>query len=330
MHKKKMGLTILGFIIILALSGCFSHRFEVQHNPDGSGKLTVETIFTEDYLGLFDEAQTMEDAQDDILADSMFTSENLPDDPNIGSVEESDYIDETTGSLHHSLEIEIIDILTPVYFEEGDDLSNVFQVEAQDDGTFLFTANLESMTEMVDEDEDEDFMMDPEMFRFMLQGSTITWELHVAEFIEGDPLAVFDPANNTVNWEIPMYDVLFAEEPLELFAIYRMDTVETVEPIEPAEPVEPDPAEPVEPDPDEPVEPEPEEVLMPPPGTDPEDTDTRPPVDTEFEPPGDGLFGLPRWVTIVAVTILCLGGIFVVIAGVVIFLVVRKRKKNQA
>ena len=313
MHKKTIVFTILGIIFILALSGCFSHRFEVQHNPDGSGKLTIETIFTEEYLGLFDEAQSMEEAQNDILADSMFSSENLQDDPNIGSVEESDYIDETTGALHHSLEIEIIDILTPVYFEEGDDLSNIFLVEAYGDGTFLFTANLESMSEFTDVDEDEDIMMDPEMFRFMLQGSTIIYELHVSEFIEGDPLAVYDPASSTVNWEIPMYDVLFSEEPLELFAIYRVDIAETVEPTEPVEPVEP----------------EPEEVLMPPTDTDTEDTDTRPPVDNEFEQPADGLFGLPNWVPLVLVAVLCLGGILVVIAAVVIILIVRKRKQNQ-
>ncbi len=264
----------------------------------------------------------MEEAQDDILADSAFSSENLPDDPNIRSVEESDYIDPTTGSLHHSLELEIIDILTPVYFEDEDDLSNIFAVEDNGDGTFLFTANLESLAEEIEEDEDEDFMMDPEMFRFMLQGSTVVYELHVAEFIEGDPQAVYDPGNNTVNWEIPMYDMLFAEEPLKLFAIYRVDTAETVEPTQPAEPIEPT-------EPDEPVEPEPEEVIIPPAETDTEETDIRPPVDIEFEQPDEGLFGLPNWVPLVLVVVLCLGGIFVVIAAVVIILILRKRKQNQ-
>lgn len=318
MHKKSILYTILGIVFILALSGCFSHRFEVQHNPDGSGLLIVETIFTQDYLGLFDDVQTMDEAQDDILADSIFTRENLPDDPNIGSVQESDYIDETTGSLHHSIEIEILDILTPVYFEDEEDLSNIFLVEAYDDGTFLFTANLESLAEQIDEDEEEDLMMDPEMFRFMLQGSTVVYELHVAEFIEGDPLAVYDPASNTVTWEVPMYDVLFGEEPLELFAIYRVDTTAPAEPAEPTEPAEP-----------EPVEPEPEEEIMPPPDPDTEDTEPRPPVDTEFEEPTAGLFGLPNWVPLVLLAVLCLGGILVVVAVVVIILIARKRKQNQ-
>jgi hypothetical protein len=321
MRKKLFGLTILGIVLILGLSGCFSHRFEVIHNPDGSGKLTIETIFTEEYLDIFDEGVTMEEAQEDILAESMFTRENLPDDTNIRSVEEKDFIDPTTGALHHSLEIEIIDILTPVFFEEGDDLSNIFMVQDNGDGTFLFTANLESMSEFADEDEDEDFMMDPEMFRFMLQGSTITWQLHVEEFIEGDTQAVYDVANNTVNWELPMYDVLFAEEPLEIFAIYRVDSAEAVEP-EPQEVLMPTP-DPDTPDPEIP-DPDTPELVIP----DPAETDIRPPVDFEVDQPSDGFFGLPNWVPIVLVAVLCLGGIFVVIAAVIIILVVRKGKQK--
>lgn len=325
MHKKSIVFTILGIVFVLALSGCFSHRFEVQHNPDGSGQFTIETIFTEDYLGLFDETQTMDEARDEILEDFLFTADNLVDDPNIGSVEESDFIDETTGSLHHSLEIEVLDILIPVYFEDEDDLTYLFEVQDNGDGTFMFIPNLESMSEMVDEEEDDDLVMDPEMFRFMLQGSTITWELLVAEFIEGDPQAVYDPGSNTVNWEIPMYDVLFPEETLELYAIYRVDTAETVEPTEtpePVEPDEPDPTEPVEPDPVEPVEPEPEPDIE-----DPDDIED--PIETELEMIEEGLFGLPNWVTLAVVAVLCLGGIMVIIAVVVIIVIVRKRKQNQ-
>lgn len=327
MHKNKIVFTLLGILFIFVLSGCFSYRFEVQHNPDGSGLLTIETVFTEDYLGMFDEALSMEEAREEILADAAFTSDELPDDPNIGSVEETDFIDETTGELHHIIVIEIFDVLTTVYFEEGDDTSNLFEIEDQGDGTFLFTANLESLSEFA-EDEDEDDFMDPEMFRFFLQGSTISWELHVAQFIEGDAQADYDPDTNIVTWEIPMYDALFAEEPMDLFAVYRVDAAEPVEPEEPIEPEEP--AEPVEPEePAEPIEPEPEDEMMPTPDIEPEETDIEPPVETEIEEPENGLFGLPRWALIVAVAVLCLGGILVVAAVVVIIIVARKRKQNQ-
>jgi len=325
MRNKVIGLTILGIVLILGLSGCFSHRFEVMHNPDGSGKLTIETIFTEEYLGIFDEGVTMEEAQDDILADSMFSRENLPDDPNIRSVEEKDFIDPTTGELNHSLEIEIFDILTPIYFDDGDESSSIFQVEDYGDGTYLFTASLESMSEFTDEDEDDDFMMDPEMFKFMLQDSKVTWHLHAADFIEGDPYAIYDVMNGIVIWELPMFDVLFAEEPLEIFAIYRVDTAEAAEP-EPHEVLMPTP------DLDTPDQdiPDPDTPDLDIPDLASPETDIRPPVDFEVDQPSDGLFGLPNWVPIVLVAVLCLGGMFVVIAAVVIFLVVRKQKQNQA
>lgn len=314
MHKKSIRLTILGLVLILTLSGCFSHRFQVQHNPDGSGKLTIETIFTEEYMSIIEDDLFMDDGdEDDIFGESMFTEDDLADSPNILSVTEDSYVDPETNALHHILEIEIANILEPVLFDQEDGEEPLFTIEDQGDGTFLFTVTLEAPSDFIeDEETDDDFMMDQETFRFMLQGSVVAWELQVAEFIESDPQAVYDPANNVVNWEIPMFDVLFGTEAVELYAIYRVDTAEPAEPTEPTEP-----------------EPEPEEVLMPPPDTDTEDTEIRPPVDSEFEQPADGVFGLPNWVPIVLVTVLCLGMLFVIVVVVVIFLVSRKRKKDQ-
>ena len=306
MNKNTIGLTILGIILILALSGCFSHRFEVQHNPDGSGMLIIETIFNEEYIGMIEDDLFMDDADDDIFGESLFTEDDLADSPNIRSVNEDRFVDPETGALHQILEIEIVNILEPVLFDQEDDLDAFFTIVDRGDGTFLFTVTLEAPSDFADEGMDDDFMMDPEMFRFMLQDSTISWQLHAAVFIDGDPQAVFDTFNNTVNWELPMYDVLFAEEPLQIFAIYRVETTEAAEA----------------------AEPEPQEVLMPPPDPDTPDTDIRPPVDFEVDQPSEGFFGLPNWVPIVLVAVLCLGSILVVIAAVVIILVVRKRNQN--
>lgn len=315
MHKKSIGLTILGLVLILTLSGCFSHRFQVQHNPDGSGRLIIETIFTEEYISIIEDDLFMDDGDDDdIFGESMFTEDDLADSPNIRSVTEDSYIDSETGALHQILEIEIVDILEPVLFDQEDGDEPLFTIDDQGDGTFLFAVTLEAPSDFAeDEETDDDFMMDQETFRFMLQGSVVAWELQVAEFVEGDPQAVYDPANNVVNWEIPMFDVLFGTEPVELYAIYRLDSSEVTEP-EPQEVTMPTPAPDAEPDPDT-----------------PDSEDVRPPVavDVEVDQTEDGLFGLPNWVPIVLVTVLCLGILFVIVVVVVIILVSRKRKKNQ-
>jgi hypothetical protein len=69
--------------LLLSLSGCFSYRFEVQHNPDGSGRLTIESILSQDFLNMFSGSPDLEETQDDILAESIFTEDDLRDDPNI-------------------------------------------------------------------------------------------------------------------------------------------------------------------------------------------------------------------------------------------------------
>jgi hypothetical protein len=320
MRKKAIRFTILSFVLLLSLSGCFSYRFEVQHNPDGSGRLTIESILSQDFLNMFSGDTTMEETLDDILNESVFSEDDLRDDPNIRAISEEKFTDPDTGDLHHILKIEIIDILTPLYLEqeEGDD-TLIFQVVDNGDGTFLFTTTLEAQSDFTvgNEEMDEFMPMDPESLSFILQDSTITWQLSVAELIEADPIAEFDPANKIVTWEIPITDVLLAEEDLDIFAIYRTEGSQTV------------------------ISPEPEETPTPTLGPEYKEEATptsipyateaviRPTVDLDFEQPRSGFLGLPNWLPLVLVGALCLGLIVVVIAAVVILVVTRNKKQNS-
>jgi hypothetical protein len=320
MHKKAIRFTILSFILLLSLSGCFSYRFEVQHNPDGSGRLTIESILSQDFLSIFSGSPDLEETHDDILVDSIFTKDDLRDDPNIRAISEEEFTDPDTGDLHHILEIEIIDILTPLYLdqEEGDD-TLIFQVVDNGDGTFLFTATLETPSDFTaGNDEMDEFMpMDPESLSFILQDSTITWQLSVAELIEADPIAEFDPASKIITWEIPISDVLLAEENLDIFAIYRTEGSQTVIESEPEETPTPT------------LGPEYKEEATPSSIPNATESPIRPTVDLDFEGPRSGFLGLPNWVPLVLVGALCLGVVVVVIAAVVIFLVTRNKKKDS-
>ena len=320
MRNKVLWFTILSFVLLLSLSGCFSYRFEVQHNPDGSGRLTIESILSQDFLNMFSGDTTMEETLDDILNESVFTEDDLRNDPNIRAISEEKFTDPDTGDLHHILKIEIIDILTPLYLkqEEGDD-TLIFQVVDNGDGTFLFTATLEAQSDLTvgNEEMDEVMPMDPESLSFILQDSTITWQLSVSELIEADPIAEFDPANKIVTWEIPITDVLLAEENLDIFAIYRTEGSQTV------------------------ISPEPEETPTPTLGPEYKEEATptsvpyatespiRPTVDLDFEGPRSGFLGLPNWVPLVLAGALCLGLFVVVIAAVVILVVTRNKKQNS-
>ena len=319
MRKKSIRFTILSFVLLLSLSGCFSYRFEVQHNPDGSGRLTIESILSQDFLNMFSGDTTMEETNDNILDESIFTEDDLRDNPNIRSISEEEFTDPDTGDLHHILKIEIIDILTPLYLEqeEGDD-TLIFQVVDNGDGTFLFTATLETPSDFTAGNDEigEVMPMDPESLSFILQDSTITWQLSVDELIEADPIAEFDPTNKIVTWEIPITDVLLAEENLDIFAIYRTEGSQTV------------------------ISPEPEETPTPTLGPEYKEEATptsipyatespiRPTVDLDIEGPRSGFLGLPNWIPLVLAGVLCLGLIVVVIAAVVILVVTRNKKQN--
>jgi hypothetical protein len=140
--------------------------------------------------------------------------------------------------MHHVLEIRDHRYPKPLYLnqEEGDD-TLIFRVVDNGDGTFLFTATLETPSDFTagNEEMDEFMPMDPQSLSFILQDSTITWQLSVAELIEADPIAEFDPASKIITWEIPISDVLLAEENLDIFAIYRTEGSQTVIEPEPEE-----------------------------------------------------------------------------------------------
>ncbi|MBW6467524.1 MAG: hypothetical protein K0B06_13535 [Brevefilum sp.] len=319
MRKQAMRFTILSCVLLLSLSGCFSYRFEVQHNPDGSGQLTIESILSQDFLNMFSGSPDLEETHDDILAESIFTEDDLRDDPNIRAVSEETFTDPVTGDLHHILEIEIIDIQKPLYLdqEEGDD-SIIFEVVDNGDGTFLFTATLETPSDFAaGNDEMDDVMpMDPGSLRFFLQDSTITWQLSADELIEADPVAKFDPVNKIITWQIPLTDVLFAAENLDIFAVYRTHGSQAA--------LEPEPAETLTPT----LEPEPEDTATPTLAPTSTESPIQPTVDLDFKQPRRGFLGLPNWVPLVLAGALCLGVIVVAIAAVVIFLVTRNKKQD--
>ncbi len=308
MQKRTLLFLAASVIMLMALSGCYQVIYEVHHNPDGSGKFVIETIFTEEFLELMELEMTMEEAKDEILEDMVITEEDLPlYDSNIKSVREEDFIDSTTGSLHHIIEVELNDMLEAFVLEGEDPSETAFTIEQKPDGSYQFTPNVDSGDEMFDDG------MDMSEFLGAMEDSFIIWRLHVVDFVSGDEKAVHDPSSNTVTWEIPMADIFTSMEPLNLWAIYRLDDAE----VEPPEVIDPTP---ITPD-DEPIEPAPdEEPIAPPPVEEAPEEIIVSPVEEES--------GLPNWVPITLVAVLCLGLIFVVVVAVVIFLVVKKRKKD--
>ena len=304
MRNKAIRFTILGIFLILTLSGCFSYFFEVRHNPDGSGQLVIESILSKDYLDLIAGDLPMDESFDDILARSLITQDDLRDDPNIKSITEDQFSDPSTGALHHILEIEIIDVFQPIYLDQEDIDIPFFQIDDNKDGTFRFSTTLNVPSGYADEDMLENMPVDPGTLKFILQDSTLNWKLHVDEFIEGDRQAVYNRANQVVNWEIPIYDVLFSTEPIQIYAVYQLEPSPTPTP-------------------------EPQNAVQPSPTADIPEIASQTPVILETDQPDRDFLGVSNWTPLILIAVLCVGLMFLILLAVLIILVVRNKNNQQ-
>jgi hypothetical protein len=297
MKKKAFWFSILGLLMVLALSGCFfDTNFEIHHHQDGSGKYRFEFVFPEEILDM-EEYSSWEDAREDMLQEMEMDELYSADDPNIRSGSSEDFVNPETNAWHMITDIEVNDMLIPL---EGFDEEGGFVIEANPDGTYRFSWSADAS-----EDDLSDWFDEEEMALIDLATFKIT--LYVPDFIEGDARAVYNPNEKVVTWELPMSALILNQEGFDFWAIYKL---------EPAEVVQPDPVE-------EPVQPDPVDAEDPqPPGV--EDPVAPPPVDDT-----DGMFaGLPNW-AIFAVLALCCLTLMAIVVVVVFVFVISKRKKKE-
>ncbi len=297
--KKTFWFALLSILMALALSGCWHEVLEFYHFPDGSGRMVLRSEITQDLLALDDEFSSMEEARDDWVESLSKVDEFSADHQNIAAVTGEDYVDQVTGSLHIVTEVDVVNMLERL-FDDDDELDEAsFVFTANQDGTYRFSTLLEAMEgEWWPDEVPEEY----EEFGPMLETADFTIILHVYDFIEGDPQAVYDPAKKTVTWAWPMSEMFTLDTDQELWAVYR---------IEPAVVVEPDPVE-VE-DPQPPAVDDP--VVLPPPAV----------VSPEQD---SGFLGLPDWVPFVLAGLCCLSLVAVVV--VVVVVVVLRKRKNPA
>jgi hypothetical protein len=301
--KKTFWLAILSILLALALSGCWHEVFEFYHFPDGSGRLVIRSEITQDVLALDDEVSSMEEIQDDLLESVSREGDFSADHPNIAAVSVEDYIDPVTGSFNYVTEVDVINMLES--FFDDDELEESFVFSSNPDGTYRFSALLElGKGEWWPDEESAEY----EEFRPIFEEADFTLILHVYDFIEGDPQAVYDPAEKTVTWSWPMSEILSKETDQELWAVYRVDAPEMID----EEPEIEVPAPIIVEDVAKPASPE---VPLPPPAV------VQPQQD-------DGFLGLPNWVPFVLGGLFCLSLVAVVVVVIVVF--VLKKRKNPS
>lgn len=298
MKKKLIGISVLCILMALALSGCWREVHEIYHFPDGAGRMVFRSEITKDILtwNEDDDVSSMEDVRDELHEYLSQKDDYSADHPNISAVTKENYIDPVTDSLYYVTEVDVINMLEP--FFEYDDMDERFVFTANPDGTYRFSFKIEALDLDDGVISDDESTETDEVMQAIVDTSDYTIILHVYDFIEGDPQAVYDPAKKTVTWVWPMSELFPFDTDQELWAVYR---------IEPAVVVEPDPVEVEDPHP-----PAVDDLVVLP-----------PPAGGQPQPDGD-LLVLPTWVPFVVGGLCCLSLVAVVVV-IVVVVVLKKR-----
>lgn len=305
MKGKYLVIIILSIVFALALSGCWHEAYEFYHFPDGTGRVVIRSEITRDILALddYDELSSMEQVRDELHEYISREGEYSSADPNIAAVSYEEYIDPATDSLFYVTDINVVNMLESLFYEA--DTGEGFNITANPDGTYRFSFVIEATDDGFFPGQDS---LSPNgAQREIFESASFSFVLHVAEFIEGDPQAVYDPAEKTVTWVFPLSDIYSPETRQELWADYRIEAQEV-------EVIEEEPEIVVS-------EPEPPVVADEP---DAPDVPAPTPVDVTLEQ-DSGFLGLPNWVPLVLGGLFCLT-LIVVVVVVVVFVILKKRK----
>ena len=291
---KRYTLYLTFGVIILALSGCMNISVEVWHNQDGSGRILHQQAFTEAFFAEFGMEDDVEEAKIEFLEEAELKPEHLPEGPNIKRITADTYFDSASNDLVTFFDMDVYDIvgLTTLDNQPAGASDYYIIIEDNQDGTFHFfqylNISIEEFSNITEPDANENI-------RQVLLGQNYTLRLYAQELVEGDAFANFDSEAGVITWEIPMADVMLATSPIELFAIYRVETTHLTE------------------------------------RTESENVEAVGPTAVELESSDQiGLLeGLPVWAFYALAGLCCLTMIAIVVA-LVVFVVLNKRKKNTS
>ena len=217
MYKKM--LTVLSLAMILTLSGCVQLTQKIWHNQDNSGKYVIEMILSEDMLSIIGFGGTAEEIREELLQEFAVTPEELKSDfPNLKDVSVNSYYDAEDRAFHVVMEIDLFDMTKGFQFDENTDMDSLtFTITDNNDGTFRFSQTMDYGS-AVGNEIDQEYLR---MFEPYLAQAKHRLELHVEQFIEADPIAIYDRSNKVIVWEIPLTDLMKLTEPIEFWAVYR-------------------------------------------------------------------------------------------------------------
>ena len=197
----------LALAVLFLTAGCFRVDQELWHNADGTGKVHFDVSVDQFFLEMASGGQA--------LPHLFQTWQGLEEeeDSNYSAITLSDALNEENHNYTADVEIKDFSRLGELRRETLD-----FSVEEQENGSLRFSQRLDFRLTAASPDE----MQTVDMLLDGLGEDAYTVKLHVPRVLSADPRAVVDTKNGTVSWSVPMSELVTAEEPLEIWAEYRL------------------------------------------------------------------------------------------------------------
>jgi hypothetical protein len=196
---------VLALVVVLALSGCINFKEELWFNADGTGKFSIDIGMSQSLIDM------AKGSGSDPFED--FKKEFEAKDPLVKNVSGKEYSDKVGGQdmKHYVITAEITDMFK--YMEQQSKNSNEtmnITVKKLENGNFSFTQNLA----MGDNSGLPTSGVDAKSLQSFLKDMYWTVVVHVPSVVSADKTAKV--SGGTVEWAIPIGDVMAATKPIEL------------------------------------------------------------------------------------------------------------------
>jgi hypothetical protein len=198
----------LALALLFLTPGCFQVRQELWHNADGSGKVSIDVGISETFLQLAGGGQP--------LPHIFQTWQALvePAGSNYANIVLEDALLDKDHTYSVDMDLKDFSRLGELRRESLD-----FSVETLENGNLRFSQRLDFRLDASDPNQ-------VETLNALLAGlgtDSYVVRLHVPRLISADDQANLDLKTGLVEWSLPVSSLLTAQQPVEIWAEYRLN-----------------------------------------------------------------------------------------------------------
>ena len=215
MKKNKFNIIscLLFGLMILVLSGCFQMTQEYWHYSDGTGKIFMDMSISEELLKMGGSGATTTNP----FADWDKPDNAIKKDPNIEKITVKEFSKD--GEHHFTAELELKSFEAAVNSLKKPESGLDMNFSKLPNGNYKFSQVIKPGTGMNQPSDSGGEATTAKLFA----DKYWTIRLHIPSMVDSDPTAKYNKGTNTIEWKMPMEDLMKQKENTELWAEYSME-----------------------------------------------------------------------------------------------------------